>query len=149
MISVVIATRDNERTLAAVLGALVPAAVESLVREVIVVDAGSGDRTLQIADDAGARILKGAEITPACQMAKGDWLLILDAKTPPPPGWEAVVLDHIREHAGETGWWAKPARWPWIVGSKPLGLLIPKRLCEPGFSGAPGRRARRLRFDRR
>ena len=56
MISVVIATQDDERTLGQTLAALVPAAVDGLVREVILADAGSTDHTLAIAEDAGARV---------------------------------------------------------------------------------------------
>ena len=45
MITVVIPALDAEATLPATLTALVPAALEGLVREVIVVDGGSSDRT--------------------------------------------------------------------------------------------------------
>ena len=90
MISVVIATLNDERTLGETLGALVPAAVDALVREVIVVDAGSTDHTLEIADDAGARIFKASEsgvarIARGCDLARGDWLLILDPLAAPAP----------------------------------------------------------------
>ena len=52
MISVIIPTLNAESGLAAALSALVPAMVDGLVREVIVVDGGSTDRTLAIADTA-------------------------------------------------------------------------------------------------
>ena len=148
MISVVISTHNDERTLGDVMGALVAAAVDALVREVIVVDAGSSDQTLEIADDAGARIIKSAGpegIAQGCALAKGDWLLILDAKTTPPLGWENAVLDHVRSHSGEAGWWtAKPGRWPF--GAKgPKTVLIPRSLYAAG-SGAPV--GRRIRFAR-
>ncbi len=140
MISVVIATLNDEQTLAAVLAALIPAAVDALVREVIVVDGGSGDRTLQIADNAGARIVSGVEMGPACQMAKSDWLLILDSKTPPPSGWENAALDHIREHAGEAGWWGASRGLAFWRRPRPLGWLIRKHLYAAAGASAMGRR---------
>jgi len=61
MISVIIPTLDVERELAATLTALVPASIEGVVREVIIVDGGSSDATLKIAYDAGARKLSCAK----------------------------------------------------------------------------------------
>jgi glycosyltransferase involved in cell wall biosynthesis len=145
MISVVIATLNDERTLGEVMGALVAAAVDALVREVIVVDAGSTDHTLEIADDAGARILKASgpdAVAQGCATAKGDWLLILDPKAPVPDGWEKAVAEHIRLHGGQAGWWS--ARSGWFGGGKPQAVLMPKSL----FSGVLGKRGRRIRIGR-
>jgi len=146
MISVVIATQDDERTLGAVLAALVPAAVDALVREVIVVDAGSSDRTLEIADDAGARILKAGGVAEGCALARSDWLLILNAKTAPPPGWEALALDHIREHGDQAGWWGRAG--PLGFGGKPDAVLAPKALAGAAFAGVLGRRSRRIKLPK-
>jgi len=129
MISVVIATLNDERTLGETLGALVPAAVDALVREVIVVDAGSTDHTLEIADDAGARILKASgptAVAQGCAMAKSDWLLILDAKAAVPDGWEKAAAEHIRLHGNQAGWWSAKSGWFW--GGKPEAVLTPKTL---------------------
>jgi glycosyltransferase involved in cell wall biosynthesis len=148
MISVVLATLNDERTLGETLGALIAAAVDALVREVIVVDAGSADHTLDIADDAGARILKGSGpdgLKAACAMAKGDWLLILDPKAAPPLGWENAVLDHIREAPDRAAVWGpKPGLAFW---RKPVeqGRLVSRRVYdEAGLTGP----ARRLSFGR-
>jgi outer membrane immunogenic protein len=59
MISVVIPTSNAEATLAATLTALVPAAVEGLVREVIVVAGGSTDKTAAIVEDTGGQPVHG------------------------------------------------------------------------------------------
>ena len=48
MISVIVPTAESERDLAALLSVLVPAAVDGLVREVIVVDAGPSQATAAI-----------------------------------------------------------------------------------------------------
>jgi hypothetical protein len=137
MISVVIATLNDERILGETLGALVAAAVDALVREVIVVDAGSSDLTLEIADDAGARILKASgpdAVAQGCAMAKSDWLLILDAKAPVPDGWEKAAAEHIRLYGGEAGWWSAK-RGLWLA---PQAVLTPKGLL--------GKRGRRIKL---
>ena len=94
MISVVLATRNDQRRLGRTLAALVPSAVDGLVRQVIVADAGSADATLEIADDAGAVVVKGP-LAEACASAKEDWLLILDPGARLGEGWERAAHDHI------------------------------------------------------
>ena len=93
MISVVIPTLNAEATLGGTLSALVPAAVDGLVREVIVVDGGSGDRTKEIVDQAGARLLverpeRGRQLAAGAARARFPWLLFLHADTVLEPGWE-------------------------------------------------------------
>ena len=56
MISVVIPTLNAQTRLVSCLEALVTPALDGLVKEVIVVDGGSCDATVQIADGFGARI---------------------------------------------------------------------------------------------
>jgi len=93
MISVVIPTLNGETRLAACLSALVPATVDGLVREVIVVDGGSTDRTLDIADQAGARVIvsqpgRGCQLRAGADAARFGWLLFLHGDTVLEPGWE-------------------------------------------------------------
>jgi len=93
MISVVIPTLDAEATLPDTLSALVPASVEGLVREVIVVDAGSNDRTRDVADWAGADVLaaspgRGGQLAAGAGRARQPWLLFLNADTVLEYGWE-------------------------------------------------------------
>lgn len=93
MISVVIPTLNAEVGLAATLTALVPAAVEGLVREVIVVDGGSADRTLKIADQAGVEVVsmsgtRGQMLAAGAHRARFPWLLFLNPDTVLEPGWE-------------------------------------------------------------
>jgi rSAM/selenodomain-associated transferase 2 len=93
MISVVIPTLNAEATLGGTLSALVPAAVDGLVREVIVVDGGSKDRTREIVDDAGAQLLderagRGRQLAAGAAQARFPWLLFLHADTTLEPGWE-------------------------------------------------------------
>lgn len=100
MISVVIPTSNAEDGLARTLAALVPAAVDGLVREVIVADGGSTDCTLDIADDAGAEIVKsepgrGVQLMAGAEKARFPWLLFLHADTTLEPGWHREVATYI------------------------------------------------------
>ena len=94
MISVVIPTLNAEQRLAACLTALVAAAVEGLVREVIAVDGGSSDRTLRIADQAGIEVMtspagRGVQLVAGARRARQPWLLFLHADTVLGHGWES------------------------------------------------------------
>jgi glycosyltransferase involved in cell wall biosynthesis len=143
MISVVIATLDDAPTLTDALAALIPAAVDGLVREVIVVDGGSTDQTLEIADDCGARILRvlqgeAARVAMGCDMARGDWLLVLDPGAAPPRDWDRAVLDHVREHPGHAAWWGVRRLWR---GPDPRGVLVSReRYAAKGLSLRGARR---------
>lgn len=80
----------------ATLSALVPGVVDGVVREVIICDGGSSDKTAQIADAAGARFIqgktgRGSQMRAGAGAAKGDWLLFLHADTVLEPGWLGEV----------------------------------------------------------
>ena len=108
MITVIIPTLNAEAGLAACLTALVPAVVEGLVRQVLIVDGGSSDRTLRIADQAGADIVvapepgRGAQLRTGAAAARHPWLLFLHADTVLAEGWEREVSTFIdRVDAGQ------------------------------------------------
>ena len=93
MITVVIPTLNAEAGLAASLTSLVSATVDGLVREVIIVDGGSTDRTLAIVDQAGATLVtaaagRGGQLAAGAGAARMPWLLFLHADTILEPGWE-------------------------------------------------------------
>ncbi len=101
MISVVIPTLDAERGLAATLSALVEAAVEGLVREVIVADGGSRDATQRIVEEMGATFIpvsagRGAQLAAGARHARMPWILFLHGDTILEPGWEREASDFMR-----------------------------------------------------
>ncbi|MBS0252319.1 MAG: TIGR04283 family arsenosugar biosynthesis glycosyltransferase [Proteobacteria bacterium] len=101
MISVIIPARNAEHTLPATLSALVPAAVDGLVKQVIVVDGGSTDQTAEVADQAGADIVKsapgrGGQLAQGAEMARFPWLLFLNADTVLEDGWERSAMSFMR-----------------------------------------------------
>jgi glycosyltransferase involved in cell wall biosynthesis len=100
MITAIIETRDDEVLLAHALAALVPAATEGVVREVIIIDQGSHDGTLVVADAAGCTIIdaRAGGKDPhrqAAEIARGDWLLLLSPSSPLLPGWQSEALAFI------------------------------------------------------
>ena len=99
MVSIIIPTLNAEARLAACLAALVGPTVDGLVKEVIIVDGGSSDETLTIADGFGAKIIsappgRGGQLAAGANAARGDWLLFLHADTVLEDGWadEAAEL---------------------------------------------------------
>ncbi len=97
MISVVISTRNHGAVLPETLAALVPAALDGMVREVIVADGGSVDATRLIADGFGADVLELADACPAArlnagaQAAKCAWVLFVPPVARLRPGFEKEV----------------------------------------------------------
>ena len=155
MISVVIPTSNSERLLPRCFDSLITAAVRGVVREVIVSDCGSGDATLEIADAAGAHIVRarkgrGTQMVEGAAIARSDWLLFLHPETALEPGWEVeaesflnqVIMERPRaavfrfaleDFGGEARRAEAKANLRTSLLALPYGdqgLLIPKRLYQ-------------------
>lgn len=101
MISVIIPTLNSEATLGRCLIALVPAAVDGLVQQVVVADGGSCDRTITMAEEAGADIIeslpgRGQQIRAGIAQARAPWLMVLHSDTELQSGWETEVSTFMR-----------------------------------------------------
>jgi glycosyltransferase involved in cell wall biosynthesis len=97
MISVLIECLDEEHALAQTLAALVPGAVEGLVSDVIVIDRGSRDGSVKVADSAGCTVVKPAEAGEALSQARGRWLLVLEPGARPLAGWIEALSGHVAD----------------------------------------------------
>ncbi|MBN9669164.1 glycosyltransferase [Roseibium aggregatum] len=106
MISVIIPTKNSETDLVHTLSALVPAAAEGIIREVIVVDGGSSDNTEKVADAAGCtwtsrgESLRSERLTYGASLAqRGEWLLFLQPDSLLESGWHHEAQAFIERAA--------------------------------------------------
>jgi len=84
LLSVVLITHNEEGSIARTLNSVAPL-VANGVGEILVVDSGSTDRTIEIAKSFGAKVFEepwkgfAAQKNSAIEKAAGDWILSLDA----------------------------------------------------------------------
>jgi glycosyltransferase involved in cell wall biosynthesis len=123
-ISAVVITFDSARLLSAVLSAL------SWCDEIVVVDSGSSDRTLEIAREHGARIIPrafdgfGPQKAFAVQEARNPWVLVVDS--------DEVVTDALREEIRLAVHDADAGKTPFRGFEIPISLIFLGRLMRFG-----------------
>ncbi|NOD92024.1 glycosyltransferase [Ruegeria sp. HKCCD4884] len=147
-ISVVIPTLNAADALPECLGALMEGLHAGLIRDLIISDGGSADLTLEIAEEAGARVVtgmpsRGGQLREGCAEAGGDWLLILHADTVLESGWSEAVSAHLSSNgpaAFRLAFRARGIAPGWVSGWANLrsrvfglpygdqGLLVPREI---------------------
>jgi glycosyltransferase involved in cell wall biosynthesis len=151
MICVLVPTFDAERTLAKALGGLTRAAIDGLVREVAVIDGGSADATLAIADDAGAVIVaagpdRGARLAAGAAATRSPWILTLRQDAHLLPGWETVAARHIEAAPDKAAWFPlQRGLLDALRGPRDgVALLVPRRLHDQAGGFRPGQAEKAL-----
>jgi hypothetical protein len=138
MISVVLIASEDLPGLAAQMAMLVPAAVDGLVKEVVLV-ADDEPGVEALAEDSGARLVRvGGDakdrLAAGAGTVRGDWILTLRAGPVLREGWREPVERHLAGGAGAPAMLIAPGGWLGRLTSKPHGVLL-RRLDWP--SGAP------------
>ena len=110
MLSVVIATKDgDEERLAHTLASLVPAAVEGVLREVVVSAPEGAPGVHAVAEHAGCRL--AGSLSAAVGAAKGEWLLFLEPGARLREGWSESALAHASARSGPARFTAEASGW--------------------------------------
>lgn len=149
-LSIVIPTLNAAGDLPGAVSALVEGLEAGVIRELIVSDGGSADKTREIAEQAGAEVIigapgRGTQLARGCAAARGDWIFVLHADTRLLPGWSEAVaraFDSGAPHAFRLCFSAKGAAPRAVAGWANLrsrvfqmpfgdqGLLVPRAVYE-------------------
>lgn len=101
-LSVIIPALNAESDIQLCLTSLMPGLEAGLIREVLVVDGGSADRTQEIADRTGANFIvsdrpgRAHQLRLGAEQARGEWLLFLHADTALSRDWAERALAHLQ-----------------------------------------------------
>lgn len=103
MLSAIIDAGEDAVRLEGLLVALTPAAVEGVVRDVLIVDAARSDLVAEaialLCDETGAKVV--GDFGQAFAQARSDWLLAAPAAFRPRAGWVEALAVHMRDGRGQ------------------------------------------------
>ena len=118
MLTVIVETADAGDRLPALLAALTSAAVEGLVRELLISGGGPPALLAVLREETGAEL--ACDLAAALKAARSDRLLVVPAKIRLKPGWLEALARHLRGGGGD----ALVVGEGGVFGRKPFGLLI-------------------------
>lgn len=128
MLSMLIPATNAAADLAALMRALVPAAVDGLVREVLIVGGGPPELLAVLREETGAEL--SVSLHQAATEARSEQLLLLPASIRLKPGWLEALGAHVRGGGGEV-------LMPGLGGflNRPFGVLTQREraLTHPDF----------------
>ena len=148
MISVVLIASADLTGLAAQMSMLVPAAVDGLVKEVILVADGEPGVDA-LAEDSGARLVtaSGDRLAAGASVARGDWILSLRSAPALRDGWREPVEKHLAGGAGAPAVLTVPGGMLSKLSPRLHGVLV-RRLDWPASGGDEKTVAKALRAKR-
>lgn len=122
MIAAVIPTLNAAERLVPCLSALVPGAVDGILREVVVADGGSQDASRAIAADMGCCVVeaprgRARQLLAGIAAARAPWLLLLHGDSVLAPDWVAAARQHVTRLA------ASPPASGGAAGVRPAGFF--------------------------
>jgi len=118
MLSVIVETADAGDRLPALLAALTSAAVEGLVREVLIAGGGPPELLAVLREETGAELAD--DLAAGITAARSERLLILPAKIRLKSGWLETLARHLRAGEGD----AVIVGEGGFFGEKPFGVVI-------------------------
>jgi hypothetical protein len=148
MISVVLIASEDLPGLAAQMSMLVPAAVDGLVKEVVLVSGGEPG-VEALAEDSGARLVttSGDRLAAGAAAVRGDWILTLRSTPLLREGWREPVEKHLAGGAGAPAVLAAPGGFLSKLSPRLHGVLV-RRLDWPSSGGDEKALAKALRAKR-
>ncbi|HEX4709300.1 hypothetical protein [Phenylobacterium sp.] len=99
MLTVIVETADAGDRLPALLAALTSAAVEGLVREVLIAGGGPPELLAVLREETGAELAQ--DLAAALKAARSDRLLVMPAKIRLKSGWLEALARHLRGGGGD------------------------------------------------
>jgi len=130
MLSVIVVGQGDGARLPGILAALTSAAVEGLVREVLLAGGGPAELLAILREETGAELAD--DLTSAIGAARGDLLLVMGDDFRPKLGWLEALSGHLRGGAREG---ALPGEGGGFLRRAPTAILIERtkaaRLAHP------------------
>lgn len=118
MLSVIVETAEAGDRLPALLAALTSAAVEGLVREVLIAGGGPPELLAVLREETGAEL--ASDLAGAIAAARSERLLVLPARLRLKAGWLGLLVGHLRGGGGDALIVGEGGRFR----ARPFGVLL-------------------------